>query len=246
MPRPFLATLRGPLCRALTTGLTVGIALLASSCASPSVPTGDPGPQLPIVEYVRRQEILTPLPLRVRLPARYRAENVLVFVRTWGSKDWAVLELSRAGQTWTGEVSCRDVSTVTGDTRYFFLALDAGGQTVVGSGSPEWPHVATIVGSLPDGPQTLPGDFKPMRCHDPADCPPDFPGCPPYAVLRPACLGDDDCARGVVCAWDRYCGAGTPTAAQADAEASDEDRLATAVRAATRRYRMASAGGPAR
>ena len=45
---------------------------------------------------------------------------------------------------------CRHVSTVTGDTRYFFLALDEEDELVGGSGSPEWPHVATI-GKLPNG-----------------------------------------------------------------------------------------------
>jgi hypothetical protein len=218
--------------------------LLASSCSPyPNTAAGvDPGPPSPVVEYVNWQEILTPLPLRVRLPARYGAEHVLVFVLTWGSHDWAVLDLGRAGQTWSGEVSCRDVSTVTGDTRYFFLALDADGQAVVGSGSPEWPHVATIVRNLPGGPQTLPGEFMPMRCHDPADCPPDFPGCPTYAVLRPACTTHDDCLSGTPCEWDGYCGAAPE--ADADEDAGDNDRLARAVRKATRRYQTAASSSP--
>jgi hypothetical protein len=194
-----------------------------------------------VVEHVNRQEILTPLPLRVRLPARYGAERVLVFFHTWGSRDWAMLELARAGQSWSGAVSCREVSTVTGDTRYFFVALDPEGRTVVGSGSPDWPHVATIVGSLPDGPQTLPGQWAPVRCHDPADCPPDFPGCPAYALLRPRCLSDDDCAGGRRCAWDGYCGAASE--ADVDPGGTDEERLARAVRAATRRYRTAATPG---
>jgi len=197
---------------------------------------------LPIVEYVTRQEILTPLPLRVRLPARYGAERVLVFVHMWGSRDWSTLELARAGQTWTGEVSCRAVSTVTGDTRYFFLALGPEGQAVVGSGSPEWPHVVTIVGALPDGPQALPGDFAPVRCHDPADCPPDFPGCPAYAFQRPACRSSEDCPSSGRCAWDGYCDA-APEAVDVSADADEEDRLAAAVRAATRRYQTAAAAG---
>jgi hypothetical protein len=136
-------------------------------------------------------------------------------------------------------VSCRDVSTVTGDTRYFFLALDAQGNTVVGSGSPGWPHVATIVGSLPDGPQALPGEGAPARCHDPADCPPDFVGCPAYALVRPPCHADDDCPGSARCAWDGYCG--PATTAEMDDGQTDEQRLARAVRAATRRYRTASA-----
>jgi hypothetical protein len=186
---------------------------------------------------VTRQEILTPLPLRVRLPARYGAEQVLVFVRLWGTYNWAPLELVRAGQTWSGEVSCRAVSTVTGDTRYYFLALNARGEAVVGSGSPEWPHVATIVGSLPDGAQALPGDVAPPRCHDPADCPPDFPGCPAYVVARPACEVDRDCPTGLRCAWDGYCDAAGP--GPQDPGLSEDEALAAAVRAATKKYRTA-------
>jgi hypothetical protein len=225
MPRPFLVVL----------------ALLAAGCARPPVMPVDPGPPVPVVEYVKRQEILTPLPLRVRLPAQYGAERVLVFVHLWGLRDWSVLELDRRGQTWAGEVSCRAVSTVTGDTRYFFLALDPRGQVVVGSGSPEWPHVATIVGELPEGPQTLAGNATPLRCHDPADCPPDFPGCPAYAVARPSCHSDGDCPTGGRCSWDHYCDASGPPV---DDGQSEEERLAAAVRRATRRYQTASASGP--
>jgi hypothetical protein len=228
----------------------IAAALLVSACSPfPSTPASfDPGPPAPVVEYVNWQEILTPLPLRVRLPARYGAEHVLVFVLTWGSRDWAVLELSRSGQTWSGEVSCRAVSTVTGDTRYFFLALDAQGEAVVGSGSPEWPHVATIVQNLPGGAQALRGEFTPARCHDPADCPPDFPGCPAYAVLRPACTTDAECSSGTPCEWDGYCGGAPVVEPEVEVEdAGDpEDRLAIAVRKATRRYRIAAASRPTR
>jgi hypothetical protein len=222
--------------------LVLAFALLAS-CARPPVMPVDPGPPAPVVEYVSRQEILTPLPLRVRLPARYGADRVLVFVHLWGLRDWSMLELDRAGQTWAGEVSCRAVSTVTGDTRYFFLALDSRGQVVVGSGSPEWPHVATIVGKLPEGPQALPGEVTPVRCHDPADCPPDFPGCPAYAVVRPSCHADRDCPSGGSCAWDHYCDAAP---APLGAGESEDERLAAAVRAATARYQTAAVSGPLR
>src|SRR5262245_60944731 len=100
-----------------TAVVSLAVASLAAACTvTPEVPA-DPGPPAPVVEYVTKQEILTPLPLRVRLPARYGAENVLVFYHTWGSRGWGVLPLERSGQTWSGEVSCREVSTVTGDTK---------------------------------------------------------------------------------------------------------------------------------
>jgi hypothetical protein len=101
------------------------------------------------------------------------------------------------------------VSTVTGDTKYFFLALDDHGDVVGGSGSSDWPHLATIVGKLPDGAQSIDGEAVPLRCHDVADCPPDFPGCPPYQVRRAECRSDFDCKKGDRCAWDGYCGSPT-------------------------------------
>jgi hypothetical protein len=218
----------------IVASLTVG----ATACGRPVVAPMDPGPATPEVEYLRHQEILTPLPLRVRLPARYGAERVLVFVRTWGSGGWSMVELARAGQTWSGEVSCREVSTVTGDTRYFFLAIDGRGSTVVGSGSPDWPHVATIVGALPDGPQSLAGDAPLLRCHDPADCPPDFPGCPAYALVRPPCASHDDCGGGM-CAWDGFCDDFGASEALAE-DADEDDQLEMAVQKALRRYRAAA------
>jgi hypothetical protein len=213
---------------------------LACACERPPATPVDHGPAEPMVEYVARQQILTELPMRVRLPGRYGAERVLVFVHLWGMRDWNSFELARDGQTWEGAVSCRAVSTVTGDTRYFFLALDAAGEPVVGSGSPEWPHIATIVRELPDGPQGLADQPPPMQCHDPADCPSDFAGCPAYTAVRPSCRTDADCAgeAGRFCAWDGYCeGAPAPNTG----DASESELLAAAVRKAMRRGRTAKA-----
>jgi hypothetical protein len=155
-------------------------------------------------------------------------------------RDWNSFELVRDGQTWEGAVSCRAVSTVTGDTRYFFLALDAKGDPVVGSGSPEWPHVATIVRDLPGGPQGLADGAPPAQCHDPADCPPDFEGCPAYAAVRPTCRTDRDCADEGAgrCGWDGYRdGAPVPNLG----DASESELLAAAVRKAMRGARTAKA-----
>jgi hypothetical protein len=217
--------------------LVLGLSACALACGAATAT--DPGPATPTIEYVTEQEILTPLPLRVRLPASYGAEHVIVLYRTWGTSGWAHLDLTRSGQTWTGEVSCRQVSTVTGDTHYFFVALDADGELVGGSGSPDWPHVATIVGSLPHGARSLPEGTVPLRCHDPADCPPDFPGCPAYAFHRRACRSDRDCREHESCAWDNYCG--SPSVDVAPIDGTEEEQLAAAVRAVRNRYRKASA-----
>jgi hypothetical protein len=219
------------------------IALLAAAAGAASVSAcgpaiiNEPGPAVPEVQYLTRQEILTPLPLRVRLPAAEGAEHVIVLFRTWGSRGWRNMELARSGQTWSGAVSCREVSTVTGDTKYFFVVLNGEGELVGGSGSPDWPHVATIVGSLPDGPQSLPGASATLRCHDPADCPPDFPGCPAYAVRRQSCRTDRDCGdTGQRCAWDNYCGSPSGEVNASTNEPEEED-LELAVKAVHNRYR---------
>ena len=220
------------------------LALVASlaGCARPPRTPADPGPPQPTIEYVTRQQILTELPLRVRLPARYGADRVLVFAHLWGTRGWSTFELERSGQTWEGAISCRAVSTVTGDMQYIFLALDARGEPVIGSGSPDWPHVATIVRSLIGRPQGLSDRPPPAICQDPADCPPDFPGCPAYAAVRPSCRRDADCAGGDGgrCAWDGYCEAPEPGAG----EESESELLARAVRKATRGARVAKGAPP--
>lgn len=211
---------------------------VAVGCAPlPEPELVEAGPPAPIIEHVEEQEILTPLPLRVRLPRSYGAKYVVALVLTWGSRDWQVVELDRHGQTWRGEVSCRQVSTVTGPARYFFLALDDSGQSVLDSGSPEWPYVATVVGSLPEGAHGLPGEPIPGQCHDVADCPPDFPGCPAYAVHRPRCHDHDGCDSGV-CEWDGYCREAEPSE-EAFGIWDEDEQLARALEQVKARYRTA-------
>lgn len=230
--------------------LTVAM-LVAGSGSSACATTGpnEPGPASPTVEYVQRQEVLTPLPVRVRMPATSNTEHVVLLFRTWGSRGWRPLELARSGQTWTGEISCREVSTVTGDTKYFFVALDAGGEPVGGSGSPDWPHVATIVGKLSDGAQSLPGGEIPMRCHDVADCPPDFPGCPAYEMRRRVCRTQRDCTDDQRCGWDGYCESGATFDGAAASgldgeEQSEEQDLEAAVRSVRQRIRKTASAAP--
>ena len=52
--------------------------LLASCRPAETAAVPMPEPSQPVVEYVTTQEILTPLPLRVWLPARYGAERVTI------------------------------------------------------------------------------------------------------------------------------------------------------------------------
>jgi hypothetical protein len=178
----------------------------AAGCTLPvAPPVVAPAMPGPTVEYVAAQHILSPLPLRVHLPERYQPVRVIAFYKTWGSEGWDRLELSRSGAAWTGAVSCREVSTITGPTRFAFAALDAKGIDVVKSDAQTWPEVETMVRYMPDGPEALPGARSEPPCPDPADCPPDFPGCPATPILRPACASDRDCGQRGVCAWDGYC-----------------------------------------
>lgn len=108
-----------------------------------------------------------------------------------------------------------------------------------GSGSPSWPHLATIVRALPEGAQSLAGAPPPVRCHDVADCPPDFPGCPAYEARRRACASDADCKSGVRCAWDGYCGAPSESSdPSAVTNLTEDEELEAAIRAVTARYRQ--------
>jgi hypothetical protein len=207
------------------------LVLLLVACGPYQTPH-EPGPETPIVDYVRTQETLTPLPLRVSLPRKMGAEHVIVLFKPFGVRGWKQVELPRRGesQTWAGEVSCREVSTVLGKTKYFVLALDENGDVVGGSGSPDWPHLATIVDKLPEGAQSIEGERKPLRCHDVADCPPAFPGCPAYHMKRNACTSSTQC----VCAWDGYCGSPSST----DTDPTAVENLDVAIRSVRKRFQI--------
>ena len=193
----------------------VAMMLVASGCTSslnkPDAP--DPGPPQPLVETVPYQEILTPVPVRIGLPAKIGIEQVVMLYRTFGSREWSSIALDRSGQYWHGAVDCLEVSTITGNLQFFLLGEDVSGRVVAANGSPAWPFVVPIVYRAPQGPAALTGEAPPLRCADPADCPPNFPGCEPYVPQRAACGSDEDCSDGDYCAWDGYCDAVVPVVA---------------------------------
>jgi hypothetical protein len=170
-----------------------------------AAPSTDPGPPAPIVERIQEQEILTAVPVKLRLPRWIGAERVMVHYRGFGAGDWSRLELARRGQSWSGEVPCLEVSTITGDLQYYLAAYDEADRLVASTGSRSWPHVVTVRYRLDGGARGLPGERAPQRCADPADCPPDFPGCPPALLARAPCDVDEDCPERQGCAWDGYC-----------------------------------------
>jgi hypothetical protein len=215
---------------------SMGLVLLVCACSLPVGAGATSAPRVAeaSVEVVPEQAVLTALPLRVKLPDRVHPGRVLAFYRTWGSPSWESLELTRAGQAWTGSVSCREVSTVTGPTRFAFLALDAKGSDVSAGDPSFWPNVETHVRYLPEGPQTLDGLVAELPCHDPADCPPDVIGCPAYSFKRSSCSTDRECGPGGHCAWDGYCGEISDfTGDTTGFDPTDEQLLAAAVRKVT-------------
>ncbi len=148
---------------------------------------------------VHEQEILTPIPVKLEVAAETKAAHVFAIYKTWGSEGWRDVELTREGQTWSGEISCHEVSTVTGDAHFYLVALDAKGKLVTSSGTPTTPHPTRIVSQLEGAIQ--------VRCADPSDCPTDFPGagCPVHPRKRSSCDTDKECGKFATCAWDGYC-----------------------------------------
>ncbi len=164
------------------------------------------GPELlHIPELAREAEqgILRPVPLTVELPSAValRARRVLVHYRLWGDPDWTTLELRRNGASYEGAIPCLEVSTVTGELRYYIRIHDADGQVVASAGSRAEPYVVQIRNDeqLSDG--TRPA----AKCPDPADCPRGLPGCPSERVFLIACRTDADCEGDAVCSWRQVC-----------------------------------------
>jgi hypothetical protein len=189
--------------------------LVASGCSSSlnEVDAPEQGPPKPVVETVPYQEILTPVPVRVGLPSKIGIDQVVMLYRTFGTREWTSRPLARSGHFWHGAVDCLEVSTITGDLQFFLVGEDADGRVVAANGSPAWPFVVPIVYRAPQGPTALTGEAPPLRCADPADCPPRFPGCRPLVPQRAPCASNDDCAGGDYCAWDGYCDAVVPVIA---------------------------------
>lgn len=168
--------------------------------------TTELGPEvlkLPVLERKAEQGILTPLPITVVLPPELgaRAARVLVHYRVWGDPDWTTLALSRRGKQWTGAIPCLEVSTITGDVRYYIRAHDADGRVLASAGSRVKPFKVTVLHDtmLTGGPP------KRARCPDPSDCPRGLPGCPSERVRQVPCRADRDCEGGSSCSWRGFC-----------------------------------------
>lgn len=160
----------------------------------------------PTLERRTEQGILRPVPLSVDLPrdVAQRARRVLVHYRLWGDPDWITLELGRSGARFQGAVPCREVSTVTGDLKYYIRVHDAAGRVIATGASRAVPYRVTIKHDtqlVRDDPRAA----RVARCPDPADCPAGLPGCPSARVVQIACDSDADCEGGQTCSWRGFC-----------------------------------------
>jgi hypothetical protein len=156
---------------------------------------------VPVEKRKAEQGILTPIPIGVELPASLPASRVLVHYRVHGAKGFSTLELRRAGgRTFRGEIPCLEVSTITGDVRYYIRVHDRDGAVIAFSGSRANPYVVSVIH------ESLRPDLakSAARCPDPSDCPPGLPGCGSEPVEQIPCRSDRDCEHGT-CSWDGYC-----------------------------------------
>ncbi|MBK9263322.1 MAG: hypothetical protein IPM54_26405 [Polyangiaceae bacterium] len=163
------------------------------------------GPQvlhMPESTRIAEQGILRPVPVVADLPMdlSVRARRVLVHYRLWGDPDWTTLELRRNGARYEGAIPCLEISTVTGDLKYYIRVHDAEGRVIATGASRADPYKVTIKHD-----EQLETIITRAKCPDPADCPAGLPGCPSEKVKEIACNTDADCEGGSTCSWRGFC-----------------------------------------
>jgi len=163
------------------------------------------GPQvlhMPESQRMAEQGILRPVPVVADLPMdiAVRTRRVLVHYRLWGDPDWTTLELRRNGARYEGAIPCLEISTVTGDMKYYIRVHDAEGKVIATGASRADPYRVTIKHD-----EQLETTAPRAKCPDPADCPRGLPGCPSERVVEIACQSDADCEGGSTCSWRGFC-----------------------------------------
>lgn len=167
---------------------------------------GEMGPKLlhiPTLERQAEQGILRPVPILAELPPEiaFAARRVLVHYRLWGDPDWTTLELLRNGSRFEGAIPCLEISTVTGDLKYYIRVHDIEGRVIATGASRAQPYLVTIKHDT----QLEPEQEDVAKCPDPADCPRGLLGCPSERVVEIACKTDADCEGGSTCSWRGFC-----------------------------------------
>lgn len=167
------------------------------------MPTG--GPQvlhMPESKRLAEQGILRPVPVVADLPMdiSVRTRRVLLHYRLWGDPDWTTLELRRNGARYEGAIPCLEISTVTGDLKYYIRVHDAEGKVIATGASRADPYRVTIKHD-----DQLETTAPRAKCPDPADCPAGLPGCPSERVIEIACKTNTDCEGGSTCSWRGFC-----------------------------------------
>lgn len=157
----------------------------------------------PVHERRAENGILRPVPLDILLPPAVDAvaHRVLVHYRLWGDPDWTAIELRRVGARHHGAIPCLEVSTITGDLRYYVRVHDAGGKVVATGASRAAPYVVSIRHETRLGA----AEANVAKCPDPADCPRGLLGCPSERVIDVHCASDDDCEEGWSCGFRGIC-----------------------------------------
>lgn len=172
--------------------------------AAGSEDTGGPEVlHMPLLERQAEQGILRAVPIELDLPREValRAKRVLVHYRLWGDPDWTTIELRRKGGHAEGAIPCLEISTVTGDLKYYIRVHDAEGRVIATGASRAAPYrVAIKHDDALEG-----GGRRAAKCPDPADCPRGLPGCPSERVIQIACRSDGDCEGGTTCSFRGFC-----------------------------------------
>jgi hypothetical protein len=158
---------------------------------------------MPLLERRAEQGILRPVPIDVTLPrdVALRARRLLVHYRLWGDPDWISLEARREGARFVAVIPCREISTVTGDLKYYLRVHDAEGRVVAAAGARTSPFVVAIKNDAALDPSAP----RAAKCPDPADCPRGLPGCPSEVAKLVACKEDRDCEPGQACGLRGVC-----------------------------------------
>lgn len=174
----------------------------AQSSEAPSSIGGPEVLHIPESQRLAEQGILRPVPVVADLPLdiSIKTRRVLVHYRLWGDPDWTTLELRRSGAQYEGAIPCLEISTVTGDLKYYIRVHDAEGKVIATGASRADPYRVTIKHD-----EQLESSTSRAKCPDPADCPRGLPGCPSERVIEIACQSDKDCEGGSTCSWRGFC-----------------------------------------